>query len=528
MAYLNPTTNIGLVKPEPGTGEKIRLTDINGNMDKIDAAVGAVPSGTTLQDEISGLSTDLSAKAKVIHCTSTDNTWSKIWTKINALATGETATIYFHNTAYSAFSNNARTTGYPCGTITKLNTNTDFGLLLKTVFNETISVYVTGSSSSSQGTYSEKIATNASPYITATTLSDFQTAILATAGSMQDQQTVVGYCFPNFTDVHGFDGSPGAITISRRQNGYYIIHCLLGRRDVVGYYYNSTWQWQYYTKDIYIGTVTGSTGEEFMAALATSLNDSYPLPNLSIGTVISGSVTWSGSGYCSFTATRVNSFVLMFVQSYSELYTARVNPHSLDVDLVDHFVPSRIFGDLTKTLATVLTENWQTKIENGRQYPTVVTVQADNTNYYGHLSRYSTKYGSGVLTRYDGKAYACFMNNGTVSVKGFIQNGFDVTTAVENTQTDWFYTGASYTIPANSVYSITAYAIYNVGAPIGIKISVASDALRNYQVYASNEEGARATLSGKTGSDPLTLYAWAKYAAAGRSNVGFTGFTMPA
>ena len=82
------------------------------------------------------------------------------------------------------------------------------------------------------------------------------------------------------------------------------------------------------------------------------------------------------------------------------------------------------FGDKSKTLATVLTENWQNEIPNAKSYPILVQVEADNTNYYGFLSRYSTRYGSGILTRYDNKSYSCFMNDTTVTVR---PNGTEVT-----------------------------------------------------------------------------------------------------
>lgn len=47
------TTNLGLVKP--AYSEAADVAVINGNMDTIDGAVGAVPSGKTLQGQITDL-----------------------------------------------------------------------------------------------------------------------------------------------------------------------------------------------------------------------------------------------------------------------------------------------------------------------------------------------------------------------------------------------------------------------------------------------------------------------------------------
>lgn len=53
------TTNLNLVKPA-GTDHAL-ISDINGNMDIIDAAIGALPSGSSLQGEINSLDDSITA-----------------------------------------------------------------------------------------------------------------------------------------------------------------------------------------------------------------------------------------------------------------------------------------------------------------------------------------------------------------------------------------------------------------------------------------------------------------------------------
>lgn len=155
MAYKTPTPNLGLIEPQPGTGEKIRLTDINSNWDTIDARVGAVPSNTSLQAQITALSGDTSAKAKDISLTSSDNTWAEVWEKINVLSNGETAPIYIHGTAMSTLSSGVRSGKMCTGTVSRLGTNR-FSFLLGDEDKNEFSADLSSATSSSSGTYTEK------------------------------------------------------------------------------------------------------------------------------------------------------------------------------------------------------------------------------------------------------------------------------------------------------------------------------------------------------------------------------------
>ena len=89
---------------------------------------------------------------------------------------------------------------------------------------------------------------------------------------------------------------------------------------------------------------------------------------------------------------------------------ARQNIEAVTTD--DFFVQ---FGSSSKTLTQNLTDEWATAVPEG--HPVFVTISAQYGAYYGYLCRYSTNYGSGVVTRYNGNAHAVFMNAGTITVK---------------------------------------------------------------------------------------------------------------
>jgi len=68
------TTNLNLVKPL-GTDHAL-ISDINGNMDIIDEAIGALPSGSSLQGEINSLNdsiTDLTTAKNDVGFSKTNN-----------------------------------------------------------------------------------------------------------------------------------------------------------------------------------------------------------------------------------------------------------------------------------------------------------------------------------------------------------------------------------------------------------------------------------------------------------------------
>lgn len=69
------------------------------------------------------------------------------------------------------------------------------------------------------------------------------------------------------------------------------------------------------------------------------------------------------------------------------------------------------FGDNTKELTPNLQDNWSTAIPNdGKTY--FVKISALYGDFYGTICRYSTNYGTGIVSRYDGRVYRIQMNNG--------------------------------------------------------------------------------------------------------------------
>lgn len=177
------TTNLGLIKP--ARGEKIDIDDINGNSDILDARIGAVPSNTSLQAQITALGTDTSAKAKTIYLSSSEDTWPKVWAKISALANGETAGIYFNDAAISAFSNGARTTGSPCGTISRAGTG-KFLCDLCTSDAQTIAATVESASSSDPGTYKERLSSGYKNLGSLATVSAIESALNTELATIQN------------------------------------------------------------------------------------------------------------------------------------------------------------------------------------------------------------------------------------------------------------------------------------------------------------------------------------------------------
>lgn len=100
------------------------------------------------------LSDTLATKARYIALESTDNTWAKIWAKLNLMEAGDVATIYISNDAFDIISAGARNSGQPSGVVFR-SSSTGFHFLLKNTSNNIIACTLMNVSSSSAGTYSE-------------------------------------------------------------------------------------------------------------------------------------------------------------------------------------------------------------------------------------------------------------------------------------------------------------------------------------------------------------------------------------
>lgn len=72
------------------------------------------------------------------------------------------------------------------------------------------------------------------------------------------------------------------------------------------------------------------------------------------------------------------------------------------------------FGTSSKELTPNLTDNWRTAVPNDSR---VYFVRIDSTYgaFYGVICRYSDVYGTGVVSRYDGRVYRIQMDNGSCS-----------------------------------------------------------------------------------------------------------------
>ena len=81
----------------------------------------------------------------------------------------------------------------------------------------------------------------------------------------------------------------------------------------------------------YIGTVTGSNRQEFVQNLVTLINNTFPLANLANGTVLTGSATWSGQGYCGYVVTRNSGGANITVQIGGEIVSALIDTRNLAI-----------------------------------------------------------------------------------------------------------------------------------------------------------------------------------------------------
>ena len=81
----------------------------------------------------------------------------------------------------------------------------------------------------------------------------------------------------------------------------------------------------------YIGTATGSNRQEFVQNLVTLINNKFPLANLANGTVLTGSATWSGQGYCGYVVTRNSGGANITVQIGGEIVSALIDTRNLAI-----------------------------------------------------------------------------------------------------------------------------------------------------------------------------------------------------
>lgn len=94
----------------------------------------------------------------------------------------------------------------------------------------------------------------------------------------------------------------------------------------------------------YVGTASGSTRQEFVTNLVPLINSNFTISSLANGTVLAGSATWSGNGYCAWTLTRNAGGANILVQIGGIVVSALVNTSNLSIemftDLNDNLSPS--------------------------------------------------------------------------------------------------------------------------------------------------------------------------------------------
>ena len=135
------TGNLKLTKPT--YGENADVAVINSNMDKIDTGVTAISDG-------------LSDKSKKVILTSSDNTWAKIWEKINAVSSGESVPFYAVSTAFNLWSKGARNNTI-VGTLGRIGSNTFLVIgRIGSSENQVFAMRFEGTTASAEGTYTEK------------------------------------------------------------------------------------------------------------------------------------------------------------------------------------------------------------------------------------------------------------------------------------------------------------------------------------------------------------------------------------
>lgn len=98
-----------------------------------------------------------------------------------------------------------------------------------------------------------------------------------------------------------------------------------------------------------------------------------------------------------------------------------------------------------------------------------------------------------------------------------------------STSTSWSYTGVTFTIPANSIYGITARGMFNKSECTGCCMSTSSTDMVPYQRYGYDASSSSCSVSGFTATN-ITLYVWTKYAASGNNAAFARGWyiTLPA
>lgn len=85
------------------------------------------------------------------------------------------------------------------------------------------------------------------------------------------------------------------------------------------------------------------------------------------------------------------------------------------------------------------------------------------------------------------------------------------------------YLGVSVTIPANSIYGISAHLLYTATEPKEICLCESSSSVDGFRLFAHSSTAAKCSANGYT-SSALTLYVWGKTSYAANNNVLVNGW----
>lgn len=135
------TPNLNLILPQ--ANEPIRVQDFQTNFSLIDTAVHGVETSQSSMGN---------SMVKNIRLLQSDTTWSKIWTKLNAMNTGETAPFYCSTEPASILSDGFLTS-FICGTITRPTSDT-FSIIAKFGKATLYAIHINDATSTSPGTFS--------------------------------------------------------------------------------------------------------------------------------------------------------------------------------------------------------------------------------------------------------------------------------------------------------------------------------------------------------------------------------------
>lgn len=204
------TQNLGLIKPA-GT-DKIRIAQINSNMDTIDAKMGPVGS-TPLQTQATNAASSISSLQSGLAIICNGNTHA-------AIEVGQYAYVKNH-ASLSEGLYKATAAIAANGTLSTSNLVAVSGGVLNAM----------------AGMFNTK-----NSYVTATSLSQFESVLNTVCQTLSPGEFKFIQVLPNWSG--SFTGGAGSLAIVHHQNTAGLYNCFILFGGAQGYYYSSAWHWQ--------------------------------------------------------------------------------------------------------------------------------------------------------------------------------------------------------------------------------------------------------------------------------------------